>query len=64
MRSRSHSSPGSGGKPRSVGKKFRAWEKQYPDAWILLAVTEEANGEPVRGTLIATALDPEELQET
>ncbi|HBA38243.1 MAG TPA: hypothetical protein DCZ05_00420 [Deltaproteobacteria bacterium] len=48
---------------REVEKTIRAWEKQYPDTWILLEVTQEDNGEPVRGKLIATAQDPENFQE-
>lgn len=64
MRPRSHSRSGSGGEPERVEKKIREWEKQYPDTWILLEVTEESDGEPVRGKLIATARDPGELHET
>lgn len=60
MRTRSN---GSRKVDREVEKTIRAWEKQYPDTWILLAVTQEDNGEPVRGKLIATAQDPEDLQE-
>ena len=45
-------------------KRIHEWEKQYPDTWILLQVTEESNGEPVRAKLIATARDPGELHET
>jgi hypothetical protein len=62
MKTRSHNSHGSVKKPRRVEKKVVEWEKAYPDAWILLEVTEEDDGEPVRGKLIATARDPEELQ--
>ena len=61
---RSHSSTGSERKPQPVEKEIRDWEKQYPDTWILLEVTEQADGEPVRGKLIATARDPEELHKT
>lgn len=64
MRTRSHSRSGSGGEPQRVEKKIHEWEKQYPDTWILLEVTEESDGEPVRGKLIATARDPGELHET
>lgn len=48
---------------REIERAIRAWKKQYPDTWILLEVTEEDNGEPVRGKLIATASDPNDLQE-
>jgi hypothetical protein len=44
-------------------KTIRDWEKLYPDMWILLQVTEQANNEPVRGRVIATAGDPEEFQQ-
>ncbi|MBI2359469.1 MAG: hypothetical protein HYV04_11320 [Deltaproteobacteria bacterium] len=44
-------------------RAIRDWEKRYPEAWILLEVTEEDNGEPLRGKLIATARDPEDIQE-
>lgn len=63
MRIRSDSSRRSGREPQKVEKTIRDWEKQYPDTWILLEVTEEDDGEPVQGRLIATAHDPEELQE-
>ena len=64
MRTRSHSPRGSGGEPQREERRIREWEKQYPDTWILLEVMEESNGEPVRGKLIATAHDPEELHAT
>ena len=64
MRTRSHSPSGSSGEPQRVEKRIHEWEKQYPDTWILLQVTEESNGEPVRAKLIATARDPGELHET
>ena len=63
MRTRSNSSNGSRKVYREVEKTIRAWKKQYPDTWILLEVTQEDNGEPVRGKLIATAQDPENFQE-
>ena len=63
MRTRPHSPRGSDGEPQRVEKRIREWEKQYPDTWILLEVTEESDGEPVRGKLIAAARDAEELQE-
>lgn len=64
MRTRSHSPGRADGEPQRVEKRICEWEKQYPDIWVLLEVTEESNGEPVRGKLIATARDPEELHET
>ena len=64
MGTRSHSPRGAGGEPQRDERKIREWEKQYPDTWILLEVTEESNGEPARGKLIATARDPEELHAT
>jgi len=48
---------------RRVQKTIREWESQNPDAWILLEVTEEKDGEPLRSRLIATAHDLENLQE-
>ena len=41
---------------------IRDWEAEYPDAWILLEITEEHEGEPVRGKFIAAARDPKDLQ--
>jgi hypothetical protein len=35
---------------------------QYPDTWILLEITQEDEGEPVCGRLLATAADPDALQ--
>ena len=49
-------------KPRRLDKAIREWEEQYPGAWILLEVTEEDDGDPVRGKLITTAPDPEDFQ--
>ena len=56
--------------PRGFGKKSRRaektigeWEEQYPGSWILLEVTEEDDGEPVRGKLITTARDPDDFQQ-
>ena len=46
----------------AVEKTIQEWEKLYPDTWILLEVTEQANEEPVRGKVIATARDPEKFQ--
>jgi hypothetical protein len=31
---------------------IQAWEAQYPETWILLEITEEDEGEPMRGILI------------
>lgn len=53
----------SGKNPRGVEKTIREWEQQHPDTWILLEVTEQDNGEPVRGKLIVTAKDPEDIQQ-
>ena len=39
------------------------WEAQYPDTWLLLEITDEDEGEPVCGRLLATANDPDEIQE-
>jgi len=49
-------------KPRRLDKAIREWEEQYPGTWILLEVTEEDDGEPVRAKLITTARDPEDFQ--
>ena len=56
-------------KPRRTDKTIRGMEEQYPGIWILLEVTEEDDGEPVRGKrrwrarpLITTAPDPEDFQ--
>jgi hypothetical protein len=46
-----------------VEKTIREWEGQYPDTWLLLKVTAEDEGEPIRGVLIAMAADPEDFQE-
>ncbi len=47
----------------SAEKTIREWERLYPDTWILLQVTEQANHQPVRGKVIATGRDPEEFQQ-
>jgi hypothetical protein len=62
MSTRSNNSRRSVKKPRRIDKSIREWEELYPDTWILLEVTEEDDGEPVRGKLIATARDPEDFQ--
>lgn len=63
MRSCSEGSGSSGKNSQRVEKTIQEWEKQYPDTWILLEVTAEDDGEPMQGTLIATACDPAEFQE-
>ena len=35
------------------------WQQLYPDLWLLLEVTEEDEGEPQKGRLIA--VDPEDM---
>ena len=35
------------------------WQQLYPDLWLLLEVTEEEEGEPRKGRLIA--VDPEDI---
>ena len=54
---RSEATPPQGARP------IQTWEAQYPDTWILLEITEEDEGEPVQGLLLATADDPDELHE-
>lgn len=49
--------------PCRGAQSIQAWEVQYPETWILLEITEEDEGEPVRGILLATATDPDEVQE-
>src|SRR2546427_12157846 len=48
---------------RQGAQPIYAWETQYPETWLLLEITEEDEGEPVRGVLLATADDPDEVQE-
>lgn len=64
MSARFHGPRGPSKNPRKIEKSIREWENQYPDTWILLEVTEQDDEEPVRGKLIATARNPEDLQET
>jgi hypothetical protein len=64
MPTRSDKRRGTTNDARKVEKRIREWEKQCPDTWILLEVTEEKDGEPLRGKLIATARDLEDLQKT
>jgi hypothetical protein len=35
------------------------WQQLYPDVWLLLEVTEEVEGEPRKGRLIA--VDPDDV---
>lgn len=49
--------------PRQGEKTIQEWESQYPGTWILLEITQEDEGEPVHGLLIATADDPEDMQD-
>ena len=35
------------------------WQELYPDLWLLLEITEEDEGEPLKGRLIA--VDPEDM---
>lgn len=42
---------------------IQMWEAQYPDTWLLLEITTEDEGEPLCGRLLATANDPDEIQE-
>jgi hypothetical protein len=62
MSTRSNNPRRSVKKPRRLDKAIHEWEKHYLGTWILLEVTEEDNGEPVRGKLITTARDPEDFQ--
>jgi hypothetical protein len=48
--------------PSRREQPIQAWEAQFPETWILLEITEEDEGEPVRGVLIATADDPNDVQ--
>lgn len=63
MGTRSDNRRGLGKKTRRIEKSVQEWEKHYPGTWILLEVTEEANGQPVRGKLITTADDPDDFQQ-
>jgi hypothetical protein len=62
MTTHSDNARGSRKKSGKGEKNIREWEDQYPGRWILLQVTEEINYQPVRGMLIATASDPEDIQ--
>src|SRR3989442_3825128 len=61
-RSSQHSRRSEATPPQGV-RPIQTWEAQYPDTWILLEITEEDEGEPMQGRLLATADDPGELQE-
>jgi hypothetical protein len=37
------------------------WQQLYPDLWLLLEVTAEADGEPCKGRLIAVAQEDTDL---
>jgi hypothetical protein len=50
------------GRPHPDAHPIQAWETQHPGLWLLLEITEEDEGEPVRGRLLATAEDPDALQ--
>jgi hypothetical protein len=50
------------GTPSRREQPIQAWEAQFPETWILLEITEEDEGEPVCGVLIATADDPNDVQ--
>lgn len=62
MSTRSNNPRRSVKKSRPFDMSIREWEDQFPGTWILLKVTEEVDGEPVRGRLITTACDPEDFQ--
>ena len=40
-------------------RPFAEWQQLYPDLWLLLEVTEEDEGEPQKGRLIA--VDPDDI---
>ncbi len=40
-------------------RSLAEWQQLYPDLWLLLEVTEEEEGEPRKGRLIA--VDPEDI---
>ena len=62
MQRESHRSSHVAGSSHHGAQPIQAWEAQYPDAWILLEITEEDEGEPLCGRLLATADDPDALQ--
>jgi len=62
MPTRFHGGRGPRKDARRAEKTIREWENQSPDTWILLEITEQDDGEPVRRKLIAPAHDPENLQ--
>jgi hypothetical protein len=40
-------------------RPIAAWQQLYPDRWLLIEVTQEEDGEPLAGRLIAVA--PEDM---
>ena len=48
--------------PHHEAQPIHVWEMQYPDMWILLEITQEDEGEPMCGRLLATATDLDALQ--
>lgn len=40
-------------------RSLAEWQQLYPDLWLLLEVTEEDEGEPQKGRLIA--VDPDDI---
>jgi len=55
------SSHGEGSLPSDT-QPIHVWEMQYPETWLLLEITQEYEGEPVCGCLLATADDSDVLQ--
>jgi hypothetical protein len=50
------------GSPHPDTHPIQVWETQHPGRWILLEITEEDEGEPVCGRLLATAENLDALQ--
>jgi hypothetical protein len=50
------------GSPHPDARPIQVWETQHPGLWLLLEITEEDEGDPVRGRLLATAEDADALQ--
>ena len=40
-------------------RSITEWQQRYPDSWLLLEVTQEDEGDPLAGRLIAVA--PEDM---
>ena len=38
-------------------RSIAAWQQLYPDRWLLLEITQEEDGEPLAGRLIAVAAE-------